>query len=102
MIRRSVIYPTITHFHLHTQVNPDDNLIWRRHGHDAALKDDDHFELGLVSGIQNMKLTIKMVTDEMSGIYFCEIYGPSGDFVGRIVKGLNIGGHKYHDFLDKV
>ncbi|RUS78295.1 hypothetical protein EGW08_013930 [Elysia chlorotica] len=86
----------------HVFLNPIDMLVWRRHGQDAAIKDDDQFELGDSQGITNMQLTIKRVTDEMSGIYFCEVYdSPGGRFVARIVKGLNIGGHKYHDYLDK-
>ncbi|GFR60552.1 hypothetical protein ElyMa_003534400 [Elysia marginata] len=82
-------------------VNPTDNLTWRRHGHDVPVQNDDFFELGDVSGIQNMMLTVKKATHEMSGIYFCEIRNPSGAFVGRIIKGLNIAGFKYKDFLDK-
>ena len=84
------------------QLNQDDQLTWRRHGHDGNIMDDDHFELSRESGIQNMRLTIKKVTDEMNGFYFCEIRDTSGAFVSRVVKGLNIGGHKYHDQFDKV
>ncbi|GFN88112.1 hypothetical protein PoB_001461800 [Plakobranchus ocellatus] len=82
-------------------INPDDKLTWRRHGHDSHIVNDDHFELSTVTGVPNMGLTIKKITEEMEGIYFCEIHSVSGDFVARVVKGMNIGGHKYHDGIDK-
>lgn len=82
-------------------LNPDDQLTWRRHGHAMPVQNDDFFELGSVFGIDNMMLTVKKATDEMSGIYFCEIRSSSGSDVATIVKGLNIGGFKYNDLLDK-
>ncbi|CAG5126077.1 unnamed protein product [Candidula unifasciata] len=71
--------------------------IWTKLGYDGDLTTDDNYELT----DRNMSLVIKRVTPEMAGIYFCEVIDQDGENVGRVVRGLNVVEHRYHDILDK-
>lgn len=51
---------------------------------------------------RNLSLVIKKVTNEMAGIYFCDVIDQNRENVGRVVRGLNIVEHLYRDLLDKV
>ncbi|XP_059158112.1 uncharacterized protein LOC131942319 [Physella acuta] len=82
------------------QIESGDQILWTRLNHDRPVANDTQFELQTTFGIENMTLFFKKVTGSLAGIYFCNIYNASG-FVSRIVRGINVGGPLYDDYIDK-
>ncbi|BFZ24050.1 hypothetical protein BsWGS_27088 [Bradybaena similaris] len=69
---------------------------WTKLGYHGDLMTNDDYQLS----DRNLSLVIKKVTNEMAGIYFCDINDQIGENVGRVVRGLNIVEHPYRDVLD--
>ncbi|CAG5126375.1 unnamed protein product [Candidula unifasciata] len=82
-------------------VSSDHILSWTRLGSDLPLQTDKNYELLADSGVANMSLTIRSVTSDMAGIYFCHIRNQSGAEVDRVVKGLNLAGPLYDDKFEE-
>uniref|UniRef100_A0A0B6ZSL5 Ig-like domain-containing protein n=1 Tax=Arion vulgaris TaxID=1028688 RepID=A0A0B6ZSL5_9EUPU len=82
-------------------VSTSDTLIWTKLGSEVALKSDEYYQLLNDSGISNIFLKIRIVTEEMSGIYFCTVTDMNYEYVGRMVKGVNIAGFLTDDKFDE-
>ncbi|CAL1548334.1 unnamed protein product [Lymnaea stagnalis] len=82
-------------------VNSDDSVLWEKNGRPGYIAEDDQYELIDIGGIKNMSLHIKSVTDGLSGLYFCHVFNSSGQYVGRIVKAINLNGPLIEDSLEE-
>jgi len=76
-------------------------FLWFRHGEPEKLFNDSALYRGkLFVSDDSFRLTFTPVTSDLAGIYLCKVFNGSID-VGIVVKGLNIGGPKYDNLMDK-
>lgn len=99
---------TLTCNHSTLMPEPDNYIVWELPESNIMLTNSNNkFTLAdsAVSGsrVTNMHLTIKDVKEEDAGVYVCHVYTSyaAQSKRGQMLRGLNIGGHKYHDKWDE-
>ncbi|KAK7496565.1 hypothetical protein BaRGS_00012217 [Batillaria attramentaria] len=91
----------------HTSLMPDPYNAVKWELPDGALMDRGTEKYMLSNGdtVINMHLTIKNVQEMDKGVYMCHVYQTYNmaqrEYRGRLLRGLNIGGHKYRDPFDE-
>ncbi|XP_012934887.1 uncharacterized protein LOC106011078 [Aplysia californica] len=75
-------------------------LRWYKKGESGQLTTNDHYTIQEKGGVAGAELVFTPVTPTSAGIYFCQVSNAT-DHLGTVVKGLNIGGRLYEDYMDK-
>lgn len=66
-----------------------------------AEADGRHYEIVTRFNIRGYILKVSNITQEMSGVYICEIKQADGITRTRVLRGLNLSGPKFRHWLDK-
>jgi len=82
------------------QPSAETTVLWYRHGAPDDKLTNSSFPNRMFLSNDDFRLTFTPVTSDLAGIYLCHVFNGSRD-LGIVVKGLNIGGPKYSNLMDK-
>lgn len=92
---------TFTCNHSSIPLQPNNNVLWELPSGGLVERNSDKYVLTDDGSVVHLHLTIKNVKETDSGVYLCHIFENWVNRRGRLLRGLNIGGHLYRDPFDE-
>lgn len=91
--------------HSSLAIASDDSVSWELPNHveltQAHMESNKYLLHDGTTGVVNMKLTVKAVSEKDAGVYLCHIHTMSNTTRGFLLRGLNLAGPLYRDPFDE-
>lgn len=86
---------------LSTNITLSEHGEWALPSGNPVTAGDHHYTLETRLTTRGYVLKVSNITEKMSGIYICNIIQEDGTVRTRVLRGLNLSGHKFRHWTDK-